>query len=205
MKFQDLLDQLGRRAKRDAEEIANRYLAGGYESLDEAAEALALVVRSHNIQGSVLGEASCREILTGLGDSTFHKITPGTLDHWEDHARLSAAAITALSVEDSAVMASGRLALGEVIAVSQKAYAGILEQSSAVEGFKRGLEKDACQLCRWWWREGRVWPKWYTMPTHVGCTCTQVPVMVEQGSIGRLDDRTVTASDKRRQRKENMA
>ena len=205
MNFQELLEQLGLRAKSDAEDIANRYLAGGYASVDEAAEALSLVVRSHNIQGIVLGEASCREILTNLGDSTFHKITPGALDHWEDHARLSAAARTALSVDDAAVMASGRLALGEVITVSQKAYAEILKQSSAVEGFKRGLEKDACQLCKWWWREGRVWPKWYTMPTHVGCTCTQVPVMVEQTSIEGLDDRTVAASEKRRQRKENVA
>ncbi|HET7386135.1 MAG TPA: hypothetical protein VFJ19_05645 [Nocardioidaceae bacterium] len=46
-----------------------------------------------------------------------------------------------------------------------------------VPGWVRGLDADPCQLCTWWWREGRVWPMTHRMPQHPGCTCQPVPVL----------------------------
>jgi hypothetical protein len=35
-------------------------------------------------------------------------------------------------------------------------------------------------MCRWWHRDGRVWPTSHTMPTHKGCECTQRPVVTDR-------------------------
>ena len=50
--------------------------------------------------------------------------------------------------------------------------------SEVTTGWVRGVDGDPCQLCTWWERDGRVWPKDHTMPTHPGCSCTPIPVTV---------------------------
>lgn len=71
--------------------------------------------------------------------------------------------------------------LGYVLPITeiQLGYQSELQQDDRVEGWERGLNADACQLCRWWHREGRIWPKNHPMPTHKGCRCQQVPKFVE--------------------------
>ena len=54
-----------------------------------------------------------------------------------------------------------------------------MSRSQLVEGWTRSVS-GACQLCNWWSRDGRVWPKDHTMPRHKGCRCTQNPVLVER-------------------------
>ena len=70
-----------------------------------------------------------------------------------------------------------RLARAETFTAGQSAYSDGIASSPHTKGWIRGLEPDACQLCRWWWREGRVWPKAHPMPTHKGCTCSPIPVV----------------------------
>lgn len=53
---------------------------------------------------------------------------------------------------------------------------------SRVSGWRRKLEPDACELCRWWSREGRVFQTSHKMPRHTGCTCHQQPVFNERTS-----------------------
>ena len=69
-----------------------------------------------------------------------------------------------------------RLAKNEVYYAAQQATHRVIESDPAIVGWVRQMETDACQLCRWWSRKGRVWPVTHRMPTHKGCACTPRPV-----------------------------
>lgn len=51
---------------------------------------------------------------------------------------------------------------------------------SRARGWTRGIERAACQMCRWWEREGRIWPADHRMPRHTGCRCQQVPTWTRE-------------------------
>lgn len=70
-----------------------------------------------------------------------------------------------------------RLARGAVARAGQDSREYGIRRSPLVKGWTRGLDSTACQLCVWWWREGRVWPKTHHMPRHPGCMCVQVPAV----------------------------
>lgn len=70
-----------------------------------------------------------------------------------------------------------RLARGAVSRAGQDMREDLIRRAPYVQGWTRGLDSAACQLCVWWWREGRVWPKTHHMPRHPGCTCVQVPAV----------------------------
>lgn len=70
-----------------------------------------------------------------------------------------------------------RLARSEVFEAAQQATHEAMQQQDLIEGWVRHMDADPCQLCVWWWREGRVWPKAHPMPTHKGCNCSQRVVL----------------------------
>lgn len=72
-----------------------------------------------------------------------------------------------------------RLARCEPLEAAQKASHEAMQQQPLVEGWIRHMDADPCQLCVWWWREGRVWPKAHPMPTHKGCNCQPKVVLRE--------------------------
>jgi len=76
------------------------------------------------------------------------------------------------------IMQLERLALNAPLEAAQTAASTAISQSSA-SGWVRQMDPDPCQLCRWWWREGRVWPPDHAMPTHPGCECVSRPVNVD--------------------------
>lgn len=67
--------------------------------------------------------------------------------------------------------------LGYSVAVDsvQDSYQRELQRDSEVSGWVRGLDAGACQLCQYWYRGGRIWPRDHPMPKHPGCKCQQVP------------------------------
>lgn len=69
-----------------------------------------------------------------------------------------------------------RLGLNVAISSVQDSYQSELQGDSEVTGWTRGLDSGACQLCHFWHRSGRVWPRDHPMPTHTNCKCQQVPV-----------------------------
>lgn len=52
------------------------------------------------------------------------------------------------------------------IEIDQKPERGII-------GWRRVLNADACELCRWWYRGGYVYPPERLMRTHISCQCAQ--------------------------------
>lgn len=72
-----------------------------------------------------------------------------------------------------------RLARAEPLEAAQRATHNAMQQQPWVEGWVRHMDADPCQLCRWWWREGRVWPKAHRMPRHTGCNCQPKVVLAK--------------------------
>lgn len=89
---------------------------------------------------------------------------------------------TILEDDEGQDMRVARLVRGEITDAAHSTYTATLETIPHVTGWKRGLESDACQLCRWWSRNGRVWPKDHRMPRHTGCMCHQIPVTRNGGN-----------------------
>jgi len=84
---------------------------------------------------------------------------------------------TVLDGDGDVPMKLERLSLNAPLESAQAAYGKALAGSGA-SGWVRQMDPDPCQLCRWWWREGRVWPSDHLMPTHPGCECVARPVTV---------------------------
>lgn len=85
-------------------------------------------------------------------------------------------------------MRIGRLAHSEPLSAAARATDRAMSGQRLVEGWTRLLDPNPCQLCRWWWRDGQVWPKNHPMPRHKGCQCIQQPVFEEKtfsSSTGR--------------------
>lgn len=90
-----------------------------------------------------------------------------------------------------------RLARSAVARAGQDARGAAVRSSPAVAGWTRGVDSDSCQLCVWWWREGRVWPKTHHMPRHPGCTCVQVPALAR--GLRGVSDEAYADSTRRRE------
>ena len=76
-----------------------------------------------------------------------------------------------LPAEDTARNRLERLARSEPLETAQKATHEAMQKQPLVEGWVRQFDADPCQLCVWWWREGRVWPKEHPFQSHKGCNC----------------------------------
>src|SRR5699024_11600567 len=77
-----------------------------------------------------------------------------------------------LSLHD-ALPILGRLALSEAVDSARAVCAEYMQGTRQVDGWVRQLDSDPCELCRWWHRDGRIWPASHTMPAHKGCACAQ--------------------------------
>ena len=98
-----------------------------------------------------------------------------------DPARVAGAVRTVMAGEAEAIpVRLHRLVRGAVTEAAQTTRATSIRETETFEGWTRGIDSDSCQLCVWWWRDGRVWPKDHTMPTHPGCTCVQVPAISQK-------------------------
>ena len=70
-----------------------------------------------------------------------------------------------------AAMRLERLARAEPFEAAQQATTEAMQRHNLVEGWTRQMDANPCQLCKWWWREGRVWPKVHPFQRHKGCNC----------------------------------
>lgn len=80
---------------------------------------------------------------------------------------------------EDAGMRLGRLARAEPLETAQRAASEAMQTQTMVEGWVRQFDAVPCQLCVWWWREGRIWPKAHPFQTHKGCNCQPRVVFAE--------------------------
>ena len=175
----DAWAELGRLAGDDAVQLIRRLLEAG-ASPDEIADTLAVLVGAHNAAAGAVGEALAAEQLAAWGAAAPTDSAAG-LAHQLRTDRLRQAAGTVLDRLDLADLATlatveigaERLARAESVKAAQAGYGSTMASSKDTGGWIRQLETNACQLCRWWSRNGKTWSKDHPMPTHPGCTCAQ--------------------------------
>lgn len=179
MTYQEALQRLGETTERSLLSLFGQYRSGMLTH-DQFIRLGAQVIGVAHQQGRMVAELSLLSWLRTVDPEAVPVAAPAH-DHYTDVARLERALqTTAPAAGDDAAAAEasrrlGRLAYAESVESSQQAFHEGMLRTALVEGWTRGLEPDACQLCRWWWREGQVWPKEHRMPTHKGCTCTPIP------------------------------
>ncbi|MCB0944269.1 MAG: hypothetical protein KDB49_04260 [Mycobacterium sp.] len=98
----------------------------------------------------------------------------------DDSGRLINAVTTVLAAaKDERLVRLSRLARSEPLNTAQQAGVDAMQAQPLVEGWVRQLDGDPCQLCRWWSRDGRVWPKNHPFQRHPGCNCQPRVVLVQ--------------------------
>lgn len=196
MTYQEALQRLGETTERSLLSLFGQYRSGMLTH-DHFIRLGAQVIDLAHQQGRMVAEVSLLSWLRTVDPEAVPVAAPAH-DHYSDVARLERAMQTtvpspaATAGDDAAAEAArrlGRLAYAESVESSQQAFHEGMLRTALVEGWTRGLEPGACQLCRWWWREGQVWPKEHRMPTHKGCTCTPIPRTRKiQYRVGTLTD-----------------
>ena len=174
MSYRDQLDQLGAETARQVTELWQLVPDElDAETFDELA---AVIIATAAAQGAVLAELS---LTVELAAQTGVAVSPAAVQlpaHPVDTGRLARAVATARESPETAPVRLGRLARAEPVESSQRAYSRAIARHPGVGGWRRGTNPDACELCTWWHRDGRLWPKSHQMPTHTGCLCEPVAV-----------------------------
>ncbi|WP_051441572.1 VG15 protein [Arthrobacter sp. H14] len=175
MSYEDLIKALGLRTGKIILQLWEAVLDGRItvaDFLDLAAQTVALA----NQQGRATAELALSGFLTA---ATGQVVVPGaiTVTAADDIERLARAMFTITESQKDTVMQLERIAKTEPMEAAARQFSEGIAASPLTTGWVRSMEGDACQLCNWWWREGRVWPKEHRMPTHKGCACTPIPTV----------------------------
>lgn len=173
------LHELGERTARQVLALLDQLDAGALQ-LAQVPELAAVLVKLGADQAAVMAVS---ELVQDMADAG---VPPGRLPSLSGvtahtslaNAEMAAATVVAGPREQMATRLA-RLSRGAVARGAQDARESTMQRSELVEGWTRGVDSTSCQLCVWWWREGRVWPKSHHMPRHPGCTCVQVPKLVD--------------------------
>lgn len=179
MTYLDRLHDLAEQTEGKVWRVVESWEAGEI-TFDEAVALIAAVVAIANRRATNLADLS---VAAGLTLESRTVVAPVGLRHVDDVARLNRAASTLLAALEDTPDPEGRarrLGRAEPLKRASEARGEALAASELVEGWVRSLNGDTCQLCTWWYRDGRVWPKDHVMPRHTGCDCTQSPVLVDR-------------------------
>lgn len=189
MTYRDTLTNLADRAEQQVLAVYALFRQGVLSRTETVARIAVLVAAGNGRAASLADLALAAELMVALrapvpigGTHSRVPLAGTTLAHYVDVDRLTKAAATVLDVADTSDVPEkivARLARSEPLETAANTYSEAMNRSPLVKGWVRSLSPSACQLCRWWWREGRVWPSEHPMPTHKGCTCTPKPVLRE--------------------------
>ena len=178
MTYQESLQKLGETTERALLSHLQQYLAAEI-TLDMFTELSAVLIAAGQQQGRYAAELSFLAWLQSLGKNPV-PVAAAQLDHYADTDRLRKAVQSVVGAgvidPEQASARLGRLAYAETVEASQRSFSEVMRESGEADGWVRSLEAGACQLCEWWGRDGQEWPVDHEMPTHKGCTCTQIPI-----------------------------
>ncbi len=147
-------------------------------SADTLAAIVAAIVTAGNGKAAAIADLSLAATLTAKLGTVVAPL--GITRPLDEPERLTKAANTLLTIENASLARWERLARTEGQQAAARAYNDGIRRSGHVTGWRRGISGSACQLCRWWSRNGQVWPDDHPMPTHKGCTCHPEPTVTEQ-------------------------
>lgn len=196
LRFEDMLERLGSQGREAVLNTYQLYEAGLIDS-DTFVEVASELLQHINERSSVFGQTSYAQVRAILLDTVTELPATVTPTASSSSGALAQSLTTILEGEPEQII--GRLErLGYVLPIesTQESYSAALQADGMVEGWQRGLNDDACQLCRWWSRDGRIWPKVQPFQTHKGCKCQQVPKVASE------DDVPITALERQIKRRE---
>jgi hypothetical protein len=160
-------DHLSSRTQAEVLAVYGRWVAGEIDP-DTAVLLIAGIVNRANAAATALADVwLVAQIEAQSGIAT----TAAGLIAVDDSERLVKAVTTILDEPDSVDTRLDRLARAEPLESAHQATTDGIKAQPLVEGWTRAMDADPCQLCRWWWREGRVWPKEHPFQRHKGCNC----------------------------------
>lgn len=177
MTYRDALTRLA--AATEAQVVA-AYTAWTENKIDDGTlvAVIAAYVAAANSRAVALADLS---LATAVTVALRRPVAPlGLLPPVGDTDRLHTAATTllaALAATPDPVARVARLGRAEPLTTAARTYSEAIKRSPHVTGWTRGLSATACQLCRWWHRDGQVWPADHPMPTHKGCSCIPIPAV----------------------------
>lgn len=162
-------------------------------TLEQLAQVTAEQVRTESdpvLIVALINQARARAVATAdvftarqLEVLTDEVVTSAGIVPTDDSERLSKALDTIESEQLDAEPRLERLARSEVFTAAQDAVSESLsrqrDRGRRYVGWVRQMEPDHCQLCEWWSRDGRVFPKSHRMPTHPNCNCVQRVVITD--------------------------
>lgn len=73
-----------------------------------------------------------------------------------------------------------RLARAEPLQTAQAAVIEVITEQPQVIGWRRAMDADPCELCRWWWSGGRIYKPTTVFRTHPNCNCQPEPVLATE-------------------------
>lgn len=76
-----------------------------------------------------------------------------------------------------------RLAESEPVATAQRVAVEVMDAQPEVIGWRRVLDADACNLCQFLWRGGRVYRTTTPFQRHPNCNCQPEPVLADKENI----------------------
>lgn len=178
MSYQETLDRLSADAEAKAQKVLDQLEAG---DIDQAAAIalLAAIILVAQKRGAAVAEISFAAQVSAMSGTA--TVAAGVKAGEQDVVRrVITKTVTTSKTIDETRNRIVRIAKNEPQEIAKQTYGKALERSKKVEGWTRGLDSDPCELCVWWSRDGRVWPKDYPLAHHKGCQCTQVPVLTER-------------------------
>lgn len=196
LRYEDMLERLGVQGREAVLNTYSLYEAGLIDA-DTFVDVASELLQHINERSAIFGQSSYAQVRAILLDATAELPATVTATASTSSGGLAQSLQTILEGEPEQI--AGRLErLGYVLPIesTQESYSAALAGDSMVEGWQRGLNDDACQLCQWWSREGRIWPKVQPFQTHKGCKCQQVPKLAHE------DDVPVTELERKIKRRE---
>lgn len=171
MNYQEALQRLSDNSQKIMAQLWTSVESGALP-LADFKEVVAQLVAVANEQGRAAAELTLEGYMAAATGRVVPVAVAAVVD---DTPRLRKALDTILESDQDTVMQLSRLAAAEPLEAAARRFNDRMQAAPLVEGWVRSLEPGACQLCVWWWREGRVWPKEHPMPTHKGCVCHPLP------------------------------
>ena len=173
--FQSETEKLAATVQRQVVALYAAHVAGGLTDTDTAA-LIAAAVNQATSMAVVLGDAW---LVAQIEDATGVAALAAGVAPTDDSERLLKAASTVLAEPADATVRLDRLARSETFEAAQNGTWQAMQQQPLVEGWVRQMDADPCQLCQWWSRDGRVWPRAHPFQRHKGCNCQPRIVLAE--------------------------
>lgn len=178
MSYQETLDRLSADAEAKAQKVLDQLEAGDIDQAAAIALLVAIILVAQK-RGAAVAELSFAAQVSALSKAPI--VAAGVAVGAPDivHRVIEKTVSTSKGIDETRTRIA-RIAQNEPQEVAKQTYGKAMARSEKVEGWTRGLDSDPCELCVWWSRDGRVWPKDYPLAHHKGCQCTQVPVLAHR-------------------------